>query len=270
MPDVYLNINEADPTLLAEIADGLEIRAALPQQIKILNTYLNDINFPDNSRVLDVGCGTGAQSRTLIKLPEVIEVIGADQAKYLLARARELSHGIKGLSFVEASGDSLPFKEESFNVIVAHTLLTHVAKPDSVITEFYRLLQPGGTLAICDGDFSTMSAAIGDRDPLQVCADSFIEHSVNHAWLMRSLPNILNSAGFILGKSRSFNFIETEKPATTANWFRRGADGLFSEGIIGRELATALKNEIDRRVIEGKYFGAMKYDSFICVKPNKT
>ena len=69
---MYLNINEADPTLLAEIADGLEIRAALPQQIKILNTYLNDINFPDNSRVLDVGCGTGAQSRTLIKLPEVI------------------------------------------------------------------------------------------------------------------------------------------------------------------------------------------------------
>ena len=179
MPDVYLNINEADPILLAEIADGLEIRAALPQQIKILKTYLNDINFPENARVLDVGCGTGAQSRTLIKRPDVIEVVGADKAKYLLSRARDLSHGIKGLTFVEASGDSLPFNTESFDVIVAHTLLTHVAKPESVIAEFYRLLQPGGTLAICDGDFSTMSAAIGDRDPLQVCADSFIKHSVN-------------------------------------------------------------------------------------------
>ena len=166
MPDVYLNINEADPILLAEIADGLEIRAALPQQIKILKTYLNDINFPENARVLDVGCGTGAQSRTLIKRPDVIEVVGADKAKYLLSRARDLSHGIKGLTFVEASGDSLPFNTESFDVIVAHTLLTHVAKPESVIAEFYRLLQPGGTLAICDGDFSTMSAAIGDRDPV--------------------------------------------------------------------------------------------------------
>jgi ubiquinone/menaquinone biosynthesis C-methylase UbiE len=270
LPDVYLKINEADPILLAEIADGLETRAALPQQIEILETYLSDINFPQNARVLDVGCGTGAQSRTLIKRSDVIDVIGADKAKFLLSRARELSRGIKGLTFVEASGNSLPFSAESFDVIVAHTLLTHVAEPKSVINEFYRLLQPGGTLAICDGDFSTMSAAIGDRDPLQICAESFIENSVNDAWLMRSLPNILNATGFVVSKSRSFNFIETKKPITTANWFRRGADGLFKEGVIGLELATALKNEIDRRVTEGKYFGAMKYDSFICIKSSKT
>ena len=39
MPDVYLTINDADPVLLAEIADGLELRASLPQQVEILETY---------------------------------------------------------------------------------------------------------------------------------------------------------------------------------------------------------------------------------------
>ena len=82
MPDVYLTINEADPALLAEIAQGLEARAALPQQIEILETYLSDIEFPDGARVLDVGCGTGAQSRTLINRPDVAEVVGADQARF--------------------------------------------------------------------------------------------------------------------------------------------------------------------------------------------
>jgi ubiquinone/menaquinone biosynthesis C-methylase UbiE len=267
MPDVYLTINEADPALLAEIAKGLELRASLPQQIEILETYLGDIDFPQGAQVLDVGCGTGAQSRTLIKRPDVTEVVGADQATFLIEHARELAAGMAGLTFVEASGDDLPFDAASFDVIVAHTVLTHVADPEAVLAELFRVLRPGGTLAICDGDFSTMSAAIGDRDPLQACAESFVEHQVNDAWLMRRLPRIVRAAGFVPGQARSFNFIETEDPATTANWFRRGADGLVKEGRIGTDLAAALKAEIERRVAAGTYFGGMKYDSLISRKP---
>ncbi len=266
MPDVYLTINDADPALLADIARGLEVRAALPQQVEILNTYLGDIDFPENARVLDVGCGTGAQSRALIQRPNVSEVVGVDRARFLLKRARELGAEHGGLSFEEADGHDLPFDAASFDVVVAHTVLTHVADFAVVLAEINRVLRPGGTLAIFDGDFPTMSAAIGDRDPLQACADSFIEHQVNNTWLVRRLPNVAREAGFIPGLARSYNFIETEDPATTANWFRRGADGLVSEGRIGAELAEALKAEIDRRVAAGIYFGYMKYDSLICRK----
>jgi hypothetical protein len=84
---------------------------------------------------------------------------------------------------------------------------------------------------------------------------------------MRRLPRIVRAAGFVPGQARSFNFIETEDPATTANWFRRGADGLVKEGRIGTDLAAALKAEIERRVAAGTYFGGMKYDSLISRKP---
>lgn len=268
MPDVYLTINEADPDLLAQIAQGLEMRAALPQQVEIFETYLGDIEFPAGAHVLDVGCGTGAQSRTLIQRPGVSEVVGIDRAKFLLERARELAAGLDGLTFEEAPGDELPFEAATFDVVVAHTVLTHVADSEAVLAELFRVLRPGGTLAICDGDFSTMSAAIGERDPLQACAESFIEHQVNDVWLMRRLPRLLREAGFITGRARSYNFIETEDPATTANWFRRGADGLVQEGRIGPELAEALKAEIERRVAAGIYFGGMKYDSLISKKPD--
>ncbi len=267
MPDVYLNINEADPAQLAEIADGLELRATRPQQIEILETYLGDIDFPDAARVLDVGCGTGAQSRTLIKRPEVAEVVGVDRARFLLERARELAAGLGSLSFEEADGHDLPFEDASFDVVVAHTLLTHVADSAAVLADIFRVLRPGGTCAICDGDFSTMSASIGARDPLQACAESFVEYQVNDAWLMRQLPGLVREAGFTTGRARSFNFIETEELGTTANWFRRGADALVTEGRIGPELGEALKAEIERRVAAGIYFGGMKYDSLICHKP---
>lgn len=267
MPDIYLTINDADPAILEDIARGLEVRAALPQQVEILETYLGDIEFPNGARVLDVGCGTGAQTRTLIKKPGVAEVVGADQAQFLIKRARELAADLDGVSFVDAPGDDLPFDDSSFDVVVAHTVLTHVADSAAVVAEIFRVLRPGGTLAICDGDFSTMSAAIGDRDPLQACAESFIEHSVNDAWLMRRLPNVVRAAGFTTGRARSYNFIETEDPATTANWFRRGTEGLEREGRIGPELAAALVGEIARRDKAGVYFGGMKYDSLICRKP---
>ncbi len=195
------------------------------------------------------------------------EVVGVDQAKFLLARARELAAGLDGLSFEEASGDDLPFEAASFDVVVGHTVLTHVADPAAVLAEMFRVLKPGGTLAICDGDFSTMSAAIGDRDPLQACAESFIEHQVNDAWLMRRLPRLVREAGFTTGRARSFNFVETDELGTTANWVRRGADGLVTEGRIGPELGEALKAEIERRLAAGIYFGGMKYDSLICHKP---
>ena len=267
MPDIYLNINDADPALLAEIADGLELRATRPQQVAILETYLADIDFPDGAQVIDVGCGTGAQSRTLIQRPEVAAVVGVDRARFLLERARELGAGIDGLSFTEGDGHDIPFDDASFDVAIAHTLLTHVADSAAVVAELYRVLRPGGTLAICDGDFSTMSASIGARDPLQACAESFVEYQVNDAWLMRRLPAVVRAAGFETGRARSYNFIETEELGTTANWFRRGADALVAEGRIGPELGEALKAEIERRHAAGIYFGGMKYDSLICKKP---
>jgi len=268
VPDVYLNINEADPALLADIAKGLEMRAALPQQRAMLETYLGDIDFPAGARVLDIGCGTGAQSRTLIGRPEVAQVVGIDRARFLLERARELAAGFDGLTFEEASGDDLPFDDESFDVVVAHTVLTHAADAETVLAEAFRVLKPGGTLAICDGDFPTMTAAIGPRDPLQACAESFLEHQVNNVWLVRRLPQLVRALGFTTGRARSYPFVETADPATTANWFRRGADGLVREGRIGPELGAALKAEIDRRVAAGLYFGYMKFDSLICRKPS--
>lgn len=60
MPDIYNTITEAAAEVTARIAEVLEIRAAEPQQRRMLETYLAEIPFPANARVLEVGCGTVA------------------------------------------------------------------------------------------------------------------------------------------------------------------------------------------------------------------
>ena len=65
MPDVFANITAAPLQALEMIVSVLELRASMPQQQEMLRTYLRDIDFPDQAKVLEVGCGTGPITRVL-------------------------------------------------------------------------------------------------------------------------------------------------------------------------------------------------------------
>ena len=69
----------------------MELRAAEPRQREILETYLAWIDWPENARVLEVGCGTGAITRVLARRPGISAIVGVDPSPVFLAKARELS-----------------------------------------------------------------------------------------------------------------------------------------------------------------------------------
>jgi ubiquinone/menaquinone biosynthesis C-methylase UbiE len=155
----------------------------LPQYQAILRAYLADITFPPNARVLEVGCGTGAVARLVAQWPQVAEVVGVDPSPALLDKARTLSARLSTLSFQEADGKALPFPASTFDVVVLHTVLTHVPGPDALLAEVFRVLRPQG------------SVGIGDDDPLQTCVDAFVEHFVHDPWLVRRLSPLARAAG---------------------------------------------------------------------------
>ena len=108
MPDVYITITEAAPTILEGLMTALELRAADPQQRAMLDTYLTDAAIPQGARVLEVGCGTGAVTRVLAAWPGVAAAVGVDPSPVFVAKARELGAGQSTLTFEEADGRALP------------------------------------------------------------------------------------------------------------------------------------------------------------------
>jgi SAM-dependent methyltransferase len=267
MPDVYATIAEADVATQERLAAILEVRAADPQQRAILDAYLAEVEFPASARVLEVGCGTGPVTRLLAGWPGVGEAVGVDPSPVFVAMAGELAAGLGNVSFEEGDGRALRFGDGGFDVVVCHTVLCHVPAPEGVLAEAFRVLRPGGTLAVCDGDYATITVALGEGDPLQDCIEAVKAGFLNDPWLARRLPALLRSVGFELVGSRSHGYLQTDQLEYMLSLVDRGADALVSSGRIGPELGAALQAEARRRAEADEFFGFIGFASFIARKP---
>jgi ubiquinone/menaquinone biosynthesis C-methylase UbiE len=265
--DIYANIGGADRTTQERLAAVLELRAADPQQRAIVAVCLDDLELSGPSRVLDVGCGTGAVTRAAAQLPGVIEAVGVDLSPLFIAKARELSATVRNVKFHEGDARALPFSADDFDAVVFHTTLTHVPQPEGAIAEAFRVLKPGGRLAVCDGDYSTISVANGEWDPLQACIEATKAAYINDLWLTRRMPALLGGAGFQSLKTKSHGYLQVSQPDYIVSLIDRGADALLSSKRIGSDFCASLKAEARRRAAAGEFFGFIGFVSFHATKP---
>jgi ubiquinone/menaquinone biosynthesis C-methylase UbiE len=266
MPDVYATIAEQDAATQERLIGVLETRGADPQQQSMRRAFLGDIAFGSDARVLDVGCGTGVLSRVLAAWPGVREVTGVDPGAVFVAKARELAASFPNLSIEEADGRQLPFPADSYDVVTIDSTLSHMTGPDHCIAEAFRVLRAGGQIAIFDGDYATTTVALSEGDPLQACVNKMMSHSVTDRWVVRRLSSLVRDAGFVDARFRSYGFVETEG-GYMRTIVERGTDMLAQAGEIGPDTAAALKQEVTRRIEEGRFFGHIAYGSVIARKP---
>ena len=101
-----------------------------------------------NKKVLDVGCSTGYLGQKLEK--RGAEVTGIDISKVALKKAQEV------LSFtkvVDLNEGELPFKDGTFDLIVASEVIEHLFKPVIVLKELRRILKDKGGIIITTPNF---------------------------------------------------------------------------------------------------------------------
>ncbi len=267
MPDLYATISEVDKPIQERLADVLEMRAADDRQKKMLGSYLSEIDFPDNSNVIEIGCGTGGVTRTLAKWPNVKTAVGVDPSEVFISKAIKLGIEIPTLSFEVGDGRSLPMDDQTFDVAVIHTTMCHVPNPVSLLEEAFRVLKPGGWLAVFDGDYATATVATGDFDPLESCINAFKQGFVHDQWLVRRLLPMIQSVNFEVTQTNSHGYVEAGKGGYMLSWIERGADILKQGGIIGEEKALALNSEAKRRSDNGEWFGHIAFASILARRP---
>ena len=268
MPDLYAMIAEVEIATQGRLADILELRAADPQQRAMLDAYLSDVEFAPSARVLEIGCGTGSVVRACSQnSPGWQRSSGSIRAPVFIAKARELATASDKVVFEEGDGRALRFPDGDFDAVVLHTSLCHIPQPERALAETFRVLRPGGIVAVFDGDYATITVALGTSDPLQDCIEAVKVAFINDVWLVRRLPTLLRSAGFVQLGSRSHGYMQTSRPDYMLTLVDRGADTLVSWGRIGTELCSSLKADARRRAEADEFFGFIGFASFIARKP---
>jgi sterol 24-C-methyltransferase len=108
------------------------------------------LNLPANSEVLDAGCGMGDVARTMAAR-HGLKVTGIEILDFNLeeARRRSAASGLENRThFVWGDYHNLDFPDESFDGAYTMETLVHAANPEKALSEFRRVLKPGGRLVM--------------------------------------------------------------------------------------------------------------------------
>lgn len=267
MGDPYSDLGNAEIEMQTLIADAMEARCLDPAQIAMRRRYLGALDLPDGAKAAEFGSGTGHVTRDLIEVAGAREALGIEPSPVMVERAKSLHGDCAGLSFEVGDAADTRLDAESVDLVSMHTLLIHVPAVNEIIAEAYRVLKPGGTLAVLDADYDPTTVAIGPFDPLQPVVARLIEANVHDRWLTRRIVPLLQSAGFQVGQREAHGYLAEGEATYFLTVVDRGCDTLASEGVISDETARALKAEARRRVSDGAFFGYMSYLSIIATKP---
>jgi len=127
----------------------------LSAQAETLTGLLHaDTRYPAGSRVLEAGCGTGAQTVILARNSPDARIMSVDISQISLdaAKRRVQAEGITNVTFEEGNIFDLHYEPGSFDHIFLCFVLEHLAEPRGALERLRPLLCEGGTITVIEGD----------------------------------------------------------------------------------------------------------------------
>ena len=148
-----------------------------------------------NKAILDIGCGCGGAAVHLIKCHGAKSVLGIDIESLVIQRAEKLAeknHLSRRAHFRCVKPGPLDIPDESVDVVFSKEVFLHIPNKDDLIKDIYRVLKPGGFVAVSDW------MRIDDNPPsLQMKEYIAAEGLDMYMCSLKRYEQALNNAGFI-------------------------------------------------------------------------
>jgi SAM-dependent methyltransferase len=127
----------------------------------IIEGTANYVKLPDGGTGLDVGCGSGALTIASAKRNPKAVMVGCDiwsgayKAVFTKKRCEDnaKAEGVTNVRFEEGNAIRLPFKDESFDVVINRNVTWNLQNPEACYAEWKRVLKPGGRLFVFDANW---------------------------------------------------------------------------------------------------------------------
>ena len=121
--------------------------------------FLDRAGVALNGRILDAGCGGGGMPLSLAD--EAKRVVGIDPAERFQSAGVKLGqeHGLNNLHFALADGMYLPFPAGSFDLVLSHAVIEHVANAPLYLRECARVLARDGRMYLSTAPYLSFAGA---------------------------------------------------------------------------------------------------------------
>lgn len=200
----------------------------------------SDTTYPDGSRVLEAGCGVGAQTVTLAYNSPRAHFTSVDISDRSIAEAREKIEkaGYTNVSFKQGDIFNLPFEPESFDHIFVCFVLEHLARPIEALHCLKAFLKVGGTITVIEGDHGSTyfyPDSVAAHKAIQ-CQVELQKRAGGNANIGRELYPLLNAGGFTsIHVSPRMVYVDSSKPqfveGFTKNTFTAMIEGVREPSI---------------------------------------
>jgi SAM-dependent methyltransferase len=120
---------------------------------RVARAFVPALDVPPGRSWLDVGCGTGALTATVLAVADPAEVVGVDPSEGFVAAARTRVADPR-VSFRVGDAQSLPLAGGSFDAVVSALALNFVPDPGRAAAEFARVARPGAVVAAYVWDYA--------------------------------------------------------------------------------------------------------------------
>ncbi len=180
--------------------DRRETQRLQDQAATLVELLHGDTAYPAGSTVLEAGCGVGAQTITLATQSSRAVITSIDISHDSVAHTRTAvsAAGFSNVEVRQADIFALPFDDASFDHVFVCFVLEHLPHPVDALRALKRVLKPGGTITVVEGDHGSTSfhpdSAFAQRT-VQCQVD--LQSAANgNALIGRQLYPLLTAAGF--------------------------------------------------------------------------
>lgn len=249
---------------------GYDSREAIrlqDQASTLVELLHSDTSYPPGSRILEAGCGVGAQTTALShNSPEAnITSVDISAASVAEARQRAVSAGLKNVHVEQADIFKLPYRAESFDHVFVCFVLEHLPQPAEALIILKDMVVPGGTITVIEGDHGSAyfhPDSVAAHQAIQ-CQVELQRRAGGNANVGRALYPLLCQAGYhMVHVSPRMVYVDSSKPSLvdgfTKKTFTAMIEGIrepaIEAGLIARDTFDQGVSDLYRTAKEGGTF----------------
>jgi SAM-dependent methyltransferase len=226
---------------------GYEVRETdrLQDQADTLVELLHaDTSYPSGSLVLEAGCGVGAQTLTLASRSPDARFVSVDVSAQSIAIAAERAAraGLTNVEFRQGDIFGLPFPIASFDHVFVCFVLEHLPEPVAALAALRKVLKPGGTLTLIEGDHGSayFHPRSDSADAAIACQVELQRAAGGNALIGREVYPLLVAAGLeAVEVSPRMVYVDSSRPDLIDGFTRRTFTAMI-EGVRAPAIAAGL------------------------------